>query len=243
MLKERGPQTDFSGTLKGLSRSGLFAFIPSVGLWSAYYIMSRRLRLCVHSGWAVRGIMRCLSLFCQGMFVRNHIQRGRKERCIFCCCCCCCCCCFFLQRAGVDVHCLQDKHITTVRIKTANLRLNTSVWHTFSLSRGDFKVVASLQRLSLSPHWEAETWHVFRPAIGLWLTFRYLLIGQLYSQLIDFGNVLNMSECCEKCSSQSAGAQNEVLPRESSSGYHQWQRKRDKRSWNQLMLDVFCLLA
>lgn len=93
MLKEQGPQTDFSGTLKGLSRSGLFAFIPSAGLWSAYYIMSRRLRLCVHSGWAVRGIMRCLSLFCQGMFVRSRIHRGRKAAPFF----------FFLQRAGVDV--------------------------------------------------------------------------------------------------------------------------------------------
>lgn len=92
MLKEQGPQTDFSGMLKGLSRSGLFAFIPSAGLWSAYYIMSRRLRLCVHSGWAVRGIMRCLSLFCQGMFVRSHIHWGRKEQRRF-----------FLQRAGVDV--------------------------------------------------------------------------------------------------------------------------------------------
>lgn len=135
MLKEQGPQTDFSGTLKGLSRSGLFAFIPSAGLWSAYYIMSRRLRLCVHSGWAVRGIMRCLSLFCQGMFVRSRIHRGRKEQRRF----------FFSPKGRCG------RTATVCRTNTSppsGEKPHISIWtplfdiHGFSLSRGDFKVVA-----------------------------------------------------------------------------------------------------
>lgn len=74
MLKEQGPHADFSGSVRRLSHS----FICIL-----HFILC--CTGCVRGAqWlAVRGIMRCLSLFCQQMFGRSHIHQCKKRALLF----------------------------------------------------------------------------------------------------------------------------------------------------------------
>lgn len=153
MLKEQGPQTDFSGALNRLSHEVIcIHFIP--GLWSAYYIMSRKLCVCVCVCTAVGG-ERDHALF-KPLLSGNVCSKPHSS---------------VQKRAALFSPKGRCKLIATVCRINTSLLLGESLKeklclefdaHAFSLSRGIFK---TRQRLTFSPHRgachlsaAAETW-------------------------------------------------------------------------------------